>query len=71
MPFEKHFTPQELVESWGFSEDYIRRLFKEEEGVFIDTRPETRKKRQHTNIRVPESVALRVYARHTMRKRRV
>jgi len=61
---EKHYTVKELAEKWGLSEDTIRRLFRNEPGV---VRIGTRKRgtRRFITVRIPESVALRVYRRLT------
>jgi hypothetical protein len=64
---ERHYTPQELAALWRVSDDVIRRMFEREEGVFMIDRPETRTKRRHVTMRIPQSAATRVYARHTRR----
>jgi hypothetical protein len=66
---ERHFTPQELADPWGFSERFVRELFRNEEGVIIIDRPEQMHKRGYATMRIPESVASRVYARLTSRRR--
>jgi hypothetical protein len=58
-----------LAEQWGFSDQFIRDLFKDEPGVFRILRPEKVNgrrggfKREYESIRIPESVARRVYER--------
>jgi hypothetical protein len=58
-----------LAEKWGFSDQFIRDPFKNEPGVFRVLRPEKsngRKggfKREYESMRIPESVARRVYDR--------
>lgn len=58
---ERHFKPQELAELWGVSSDTIRRLFRSVPGVLVFDRPEKRYKRGYCTMRIPESVAKRVY----------
>ena len=61
--FEKHFTVQELASLWNLSEMTIRRMFAGEPGVVSWGRNETRSKRAYKTLRIPESVAQRVYRR--------
>jgi hypothetical protein len=60
---EQHYTVRELAKEWGFSDNFIRKLFWSEPGVLRVTRPETLKKRRYTSLRIPASVAARVRAR--------
>jgi len=64
---EKHFAPTELAEAWGFSARFVRELFGEEQGVILINRPEKLHKRSYITMRIPESVASRVYGRLTRR----
>ena len=60
--FEKHFTPQELAECWKFSVSTILRMFQDEPGVFKVGKSRRRDgKRDYVTLRIPESVARRVY----------
>jgi hypothetical protein len=58
-----------LAAQWGYSDQFIRDLFKNEPGVLRVLRPERsngRKggfKREYKSMRIPESVARRVYER--------
>jgi hypothetical protein len=58
-----------LAEQWSFSDQFIRDLFKNEPGVFRALRPEKSNgrrggfKREYESMRIPESVARRVYER--------
>lgn len=61
--FEKHFSVQELAALWNLSEMTIRRMFAGEPGVVAWGRNETRSKRAYKTLRIPESVAQRVYRR--------
>ena len=58
---EHHFKPAELAKLWGVGGDTIRRLFRDVPGVLVIDRPEKRYKRGYSTIRIPESVAKRVY----------
>ncbi len=61
---ERHFKPHELAKLWGVSRDTIRRLFRSVPGVLVIDRPEKRFKRGYCTMRIPESVAKRVYEKH-------
>lgn len=60
---EKHYSVQQVSEMWGYSEDTIRRLFRDEKGVLKIGSPETRYKRKRFQLSIPESVLIRVYQR--------
>jgi hypothetical protein len=60
--FERHFSIEELVELWGVSYDFVRRLFLKEPGVVVFANPRPGR-RVYRTIRIPESVALRVHRR--------
>ena len=67
-PFgEKRYSVGEIAKDWNLSADFVRRLFKDEPGVLKIPRLETRHKRGYTTLRIPESVARRVYARFTIK----
>ena len=66
---EQHFKPAELAELWGVSGDTIRRLFRDAPGVLVIDRPTRRYKRRYSTIRIPESVAKRVYEKLSKGKR--
>ena len=59
--FEKHYSVKELSELWSLSERTIRRMFLQEPGVLEWGTSETRTKRCYKTIRIPQSVAQRVY----------
>lgn len=58
--FERHFSVEQLVTLWGMSEDFIRRRFRNEPGVVVFANPQ-KGKRVYRTLRIPESVAMRVY----------
>jgi hypothetical protein len=58
---ERHFTVQELADMWGFSHNFINGKFRDEPGV-MHTQKKGRVKRSYGAIRMPQSVAERVYS---------
>lgn len=61
-PFEqRHFTVGELAAMWNLSSEFVRQLVEKEPGVteWVRQRPGARRYRV---LRVPESVARRLYA---------
>ena len=62
--FEPHYSVSDLAASLSLSPDAVRRLFENEPGVLVlggDDRPG---KRRYTTLRIPKSVAERVYRRN-------
>jgi hypothetical protein len=64
---EKHFSVAELSERWNLSADSVRRLFEDEPGVVVFKKSQPYK-RVYRTLRIPESVAMRVYRRSTVVK---
>jgi transcriptional regulator GlxA family with amidase domain len=64
---ERHFSPAELAELWNLSEDTIRRAFEAEPDVLIFENPSRNPNRRRRTLRIPESVAERVYRRLSTR----
>jgi hypothetical protein len=60
---ERHYSPAELGKLWSLSADTIIRLFEREPGVLIFENPEKVSERRRRTMRIPESVAERVYRR--------
>jgi hypothetical protein len=60
---ERHFSVRALAEIWGLSPDSIQKLFKREPGVLVIGDDRSRSKRGYHTLRIPESVAERVYRR--------
>ena len=52
---EPHYTVPQIVAMWGYSDDYIRGVFRHVPGV-LQTQL-----RKHTTLPVPESVMVRVH----------
>ncbi len=64
--FERHFTPKQLADLWVLHESTIRRLFLDEPGVLKYGNSYARSgRRDYVTLRIPESVARRVYARRS------
>ena len=59
---EKHFSPEQLGETWGLSSDTIRRMFEREPGVLVIENSRKQSRRYRT-LRIPASVAERVHRR--------
>jgi hypothetical protein len=64
---EQHYSPADLAKKWGFSARFVRELFRNEHGVIVIDRPEKMHKRGYASLRIPESIAARVYSRLTVR----
>lgn len=64
--YEKHYTPSELAEMWSLSADTVRRMFEDEQGVLVFENPVRSSSRRFRTLRIPESVAQRVYSRLTV-----
>jgi len=60
---ERHYSVLEVAELWGISEKTVRRLFDGEEGVLRWGTSETIRKRSYYNLRIPQSVLVRVHHR--------
>ena len=65
---ERHYSPAQLAEQWSLSEDTVRRIFEREPGVLFFENPERISSRRRRTIRIPESVAERVYRRLSTRQ---
>lgn len=60
---ERHYTVDEIAEAWKLSRDKVRRLFEDEPGVLVLENRSPFSKRRYRTLRIPESVAERVYRR--------
>jgi hypothetical protein len=61
---ERHYTVAQVSELWGWSDDTVRKVFRDEPGVLQNKIPTIRaRKRQNVTLRIPESVLIRVHAR--------
>jgi hypothetical protein len=61
--YERHYSPAELGELWNLSADTVRRMFENEPGVLVFENPVRSSSRRFRTLRIPESVAERVYSR--------
>jgi len=64
--FERLLTPVELADHWALSVDTVRRLFEGEPDVLVFAHRRAGRRRYRT-LRIPVSVAERVYRRLTIR----
>jgi hypothetical protein len=63
---EKLYTPQDLAELWKFDQSTVRRMFIDEPGVLKFGRDKRRDgKRNYVTLRIPLSVAIRVFSAKT------
>jgi AraC-like DNA-binding protein len=63
---ERHYTLLQVAELWGWSDETVRRVFRDEPGVLRTALPSLRtRKRQNFALRIPESVLVRVHERLT------
>jgi len=60
---ERHYSPAELGELWNLSADTVRRMFEKEPGILVFENPVRSSSRRFRTLRIPESVAQRVYSR--------
>lgn len=66
--FERHFSTRTLAELWGFSEDTIQRWAEDEDDVLRCGSEGGRGRKRRVTLRIPESVAQRIYLKHSKRK---
>ncbi len=66
---ERCYSPEQLAELWALSPDTVRRIFENEVGVLAIERPRVYGKRRYRTLRIPESVAQRVYHRLSLKGR--
>lgn len=66
--FERHFTPKTLAELWSLSEDTIQRWAEDEDGVLRCGSEGGRNGRRRVTLRIPETVAMRMYQKHVKRE---
>jgi len=68
-PFaERHYTVSELAAMWNLSSEFVRQIVQHEPGVTEWVRQQ-RGRRRYRVLRIPQSVAERVY-RHALNKAR-
>jgi transcriptional regulator GlxA family with amidase domain len=64
--FERHYTVAEVAEMWNLSKDAVRRLFQNEPGVVVLTKPIRGSKRKYRTLRLPQAVVERVHRLYTL-----
>jgi hypothetical protein len=60
---EPHYSVPQVAAMWHVSEKTVRRLFDGEAGVLRWGSSETARKRGYQNLRIPQSVLIRVHHR--------
>jgi hypothetical protein len=60
---ERHYSPTELAQLWSLSTDTVRRIFENEPGVLVFENPVRSSSRRFRTLRIPTSIAERVYSR--------
>ena len=60
---EKDYSVQQIAKQWERSAGYIRKLFRNEDGVIHSPWSGLFGKRHYDNLRIPESVMMRVRER--------
>jgi hypothetical protein len=65
-PWEKHYTVRELADAWHMGRTTVRRWFEDEPDVLRQGESRLRRghKRPYVSLRIPRSVAERVYRKH-------
>jgi hypothetical protein len=66
---ERCYSPEQIAERWSLSPDTVRRIFGNEPGVLAIERSRIYGKRRYRTLRIPESVAQRVYHRLALKGR--
>ena len=60
---EHHYRVKEIAERWSLSPTATRRLFRDEPGVLCFGKEKRGHRREYMTLRIPASVAERVYRR--------
>jgi hypothetical protein len=66
MPWERHYNLTQLSNRWGFARGTLARWFEDEPGILRlgGFRLRRGRKSAYISMRIPESVAMRVYRKH-------
>jgi len=62
---DPHFSPQFYSELWGISAQTVVRWFQDMPGVLQLSKPSKNGRRTRIELRIPFSLAMRVYGEHT------
>ena len=65
IPIDPHYSPQFYAELWGLSSSSVVRWFQDEPGVLKLSKPSKSGKRTRAELRIPFSLAMRVYQERT------
>ena len=65
MQIDPHYSPRFYAELWGTSESTVLRWFRDEAGVLKIGNESKNGKRSRCEIRIPFSLAMRVYGERT------
>jgi hypothetical protein len=65
IPVDPHYSPQFYAELWGMSVSTVLRWFQDMEGVLKFSKPSKNGKRSRIELRIPFSLAMRVYRERT------
>ena len=65
IPVDPHYSPQFYAELWGMSVSTLLRWFQDMEGVLKLSNPSKNGKRTRVELRIPFSLAMRVYRERT------
>jgi hypothetical protein len=65
IPIDPHYSPQFLAELWGMSASTVVRWFQDLDGVLKLSQPSKNGRRTRVELRIPFSVAMRVYRERT------
>jgi hypothetical protein len=64
IPIDPHFSPQFYAELWGMSPSTVVRWFQDKDGVLKLAKSSKNGKRTRVGLRIPLSLAMRVYREH-------
>jgi hypothetical protein len=62
---DPHYSPQFYAELWGISVSTVLRWFQDRPGVLKLNEPSKNGKRSRIELRIPRSLAMRVYGERT------
>jgi len=62
---DPHYSPQFYAELWGIAPSTVVRWFQDEPGVLKLSKPAKNGKRSRVELRIPFSLAMRVYGERT------
>ncbi len=65
IPIDPHYSPQFYAELWGVSGSTVTRWFQDLAGVLKVGKPAKRGRRTRVELRIPFSLAMRVYQEHS------